>query len=55
MPFLKRLLRYGNSIRLLNRTRTQVNHLQASVRELFDVIHGLKAELDSLKATSLKA
>jgi O-antigen chain-terminating methyltransferase len=46
MQFLNRLLRFANSARLLNRTRAQVTSLEASVRELFDVI-GLNAEVQS--------
>jgi SAM-dependent methyltransferase len=49
MQFLNRLLRYANSVRLLNRTRHNVDNLQASIGELFEVIHGLNAELQSSK------
>jgi SAM-dependent methyltransferase len=49
MQFLNRLKRYANSIRLLNRTRAQANHLEASVREIFDIVHGLNAELQTAK------
>jgi SAM-dependent methyltransferase len=46
MQFVNRLMRYANSARLINRTRDQVYNLQASVRELFDVI-GLNAEVQN--------
>jgi SAM-dependent methyltransferase len=46
---LNRLLRFANSLRLASHTRRQVDGLQASVRELFDVIHRLSAELQSSK------
>lgn len=48
MQLLNQLLRYANSLRLLNRTRTQVTALETSVRELFDGA-GLGADVQGSK------
>ena len=56
MHFLNRLLRYGKSGLYLNRTRQQAasafeqtHSIQHSLRDLFELLYTLNAELDSAK------